>query len=311
MGTKNQPIAIVGIGCRFPGASSSPEKFWEMLINQTDAIVDVPSDRWDMKRFYDDDDERPGKMRAQQGGFLQEKIQEFDPLFFGISPREAEPLDPQERLLLEVAYEAMEDAGIKMEDMKGSKTGAFIGAFTFDNYSLQASKDNRQLINSHTATGVTMTMLSNRLSYTFDLKGPSVTMDTACSSSLVATHYACQSIWNKESKMALVGGVNVMIKPENSILMSKGKFLSKHSRCKAFDSDAGGYVRGEGAGMVLLKPLEDALKDNDRVYAVIRGTGVNQDGQTNGITVPNASSQKELIRKIYADNDIDLSLIHI
>lgn len=305
MDTKNQPIAIVGIGCRFPGESSSPKKFWEMLINQTDAIVDVPSDRWDMKRFYDDDDGRPGKMRALQGGFLKEKIQEFDPLFFGMSPREAESLDPQERLLLEVAYEAMEDAGVKMEEMKGSKTGVFVGAFTFDSYILQVSKDNRKLINSHTSTGVTMTMLSNRLSYTYDLKGPSVTMDTACSSSLVATHFACQSIWNNESKMAFVGGVNIMIKPENSILMSKGKFLSKHSRCKAFDSDAGGYVRGEGAGMVLLKPLEDALKDNDRVYAVIRGTGVNQDGQTNGITVPNESSQKELIRKVYADNNID------
>ena len=310
MDNKNKPIAIVGIGCRFPGASSSPEKFWKMLVNQTDAIIDVPSDRWDMKRFYDDNDQRPGKMRAQQGGFLEEKIQEFDPLFFGISPREAESLDPQERLLLEVTYEAMEDAGFKMENMKGSKTGVFVGGFTFDNYILQASTDNRKLINSHTSTGVTMTMLSNKLSYAFDLKGPSVTMDTACSSSLVATHFACQSIWNNESKMALVGGVNMMIKPENSILMSKGKFLSKHSRCKAFDSDAGGYVRGEGAGIVILKPLEDALKDNDRIYALIRGTGVNQDGQTNGISVPSESSQKELIRKIYADNNIDRKNIH-
>ena len=310
MSTKNKPIAIVGIGCRFPGASSSPQKFWNMLINQTDAIVDVPEDRWDMKRFYDDNDDRPGKMRAQQGGFLHEKIQEFDPLFFGISPREAESLDPQERLLLEVTYEAMEDAGLKLEDMKGSNTGVFIGGFTLDNFILQASQENRKLINSHTSTGVTMTMLSNRLSYTYDLKGPSVTMDTACSSSLVATHFACQSIWNNESKMALVGGVNIMIKPENSILMSKGKFLSKHSRCKAFDSDAGGYVRGEGAGVVLLKPLEDALKDNDRIYALIRGTGVNQDGQTNGITVPNESSQKELIRKVYAENNIDRKNIH-
>jgi len=310
MDNKNKPIAIVGIGCRFPGASSSPEKFWKMLVNQTDAIVDVPSDRWDMKRFYDDNDDRPGKMRAQQGGFLQEKIQEFDPLFFGISPREAESLDPQERLLLEVTYEAIEDAGVKMEEIKCSKTGVFVGGFTFDNYILQASIDNRKLINSHTSTGVTMTMLSNKISYAFDLKGPSVTMDTACSSSLVATHFACQSIWNNESKMALVGGVNIMIKPENSILMSKGKFLSKHSRCKAFDSDAGGYVRGEGAGMVLLKSIEDALKDGDRIYALIRGTGVNQDGQTNGISVPSESSQKELIRKIYAENNIDRKNIH-
>lgn len=310
MDTKNQPIAIVGIGCRFPGASSSPKKFWEMLVNQTDAIIDVPSDRWNKERFYDDDDRRPGKIRAHQGGFLQEKIQEFDPLFFGMSPREAEPLDPQERLLLEVSYEALEDAGLKVEDIKGSKTGVFVGGFTFDSYILQISKDNRKLINSHTSTGVTMTMLSNRLAYTYDLKGPAVTMDTACSSSLVATHFACQSIWNKESNMALVGGVNIMIAPVKSIVMSKGKFLSKHSRCKTFDSDAGGYVRGEGAGVVLLKPLEDALRDNDRIYALIRGTGVNQDGQTNGITVPNGNSQTELIRKVYTENNIDRKNIH-
>ncbi|WP_103071996.1 type I polyketide synthase [Aquimarina sediminis] len=305
-----KPIAIVGIGCRFPGLSSSPEKFWEMLVKETDTIVNVPSERWDNRRFYDDDDAKPGKIRAKQGGFLKERVEEFDPLFFGISPREAESIDPQERMLLEVAYEAMEDAGIPLEELKGSKTGVFIGGFTFDNYILQVSKGNRELINSHTATGVTMTMLSNRLSYTYDLKGPSLSIDTACSSSLVATHYACQSIWNEESSMALVGGVNVMMKPENSILMSKGKFLSKHSRCKAFDSDAGGYVRGEGAGMVLLKPLEEALKDNDRVYAVINGTGANQDGQTNGITVPNGESQKELIRKIYKEHNIDRKDIH-
>lgn len=305
MSNEKKPIAIVGIGCRFPGSSSSPSKFWEMLVDETDAIVNVPADRWDNRRFYDDNDNKTGKLRALQGGFLTENIGEFDPMFFGISPREAEPLDPQTRLLLEVAYEAIEDSGSTLEALKGSRTGVFVGAFTFDNYGLQTSKSNRDLINSHTATGATMTMYSNRLSYTFDLRGPSLSIDTACSSSLVSTHYACQSIWNGESAMALAGGVNLMLRAENSILMSKGKFLSRHSRCKAFDSDAGGYVRGEGAGIVLLKPLDKALEDNDRIYALIKGTGANQDGHTNGITVPNGASQKELIKEIYASCNVN------
>ncbi|UII23759.1 type I polyketide synthase [Fulvivirga ligni] len=305
MSNEKKPIAIVGIGCRFPGSSSSPASFWEMLINETDAIIDVPADRWDNRRFYDENDNKSGKIRAKQGGFLTENIGEFDPMFFGISPREAEPLDPQTRLLLEVAYEAIEDSGHTLKAIRGSRTGVFIGGFTFDNYGLQTIKPNRELINSHTATGVTLTMYSNRLSYTFDLKGPSISIDTACSSSLVSTHYACQSIWNGESEMALVGGVNLMLRAENSILMSKGKFLSKHSRCKAFDSDAGGYVRGEGAGIVLLKPLDKALEDNDRVYALIKGTGANQDGQTNGITVPNGESQKALIHEVYSNSNVN------
>jgi len=306
MKNQNKPIAIVGIGCRFPGSSSSPEKFWEMLLNKTDAITDVPSDRWDNRSFYDDDDSRPGKIRAKQGGFLKENIKEFDPMFFGISPIEAESLDPQERMLLEVAYEACEDAGTPIESLKGSDTGVFVGGFTFDNYLLKTSKENQHLINSHTAAGISLTMLSNRLSYFFDLKGPSITIDTACSSSLVATHYACQSIWNGESSQALVGGVNLLLKPEVSVVMGKGQFLSKHSRCKTFDSDAGGYVRGEGAGVLMLKSQEQAIKDGDRIYALINGSGVNQDGNTNGITVPNKSSQLELIRKIYEENNINI-----
>ncbi|CAM1356215.1 SDR family NAD(P)-dependent oxidoreductase [Tenacibaculum halocynthiae] len=310
MKNQNKPIAIVGMGCRFPGSSSSPEKFWKMLLNETDGIIDVPSDRWDNRRFYDENENKPGKIRAKQGGFLKEKIKDFDPLFFGISPVEAESLDPQERILLEVAYEAFEDAGVSLDKIKGSNTGVFMGGFTLDNYSIQTSKENRHLINSHTAVGLSMTMLSNRLSYFFDLKGPSITIDTACSSSLVATHYACQSIWRGESSMALVGGVNALLRPEVSLFMSKGQFLSKHSRCKTFDSDAGGYVRGEGGGAVILKPYEDALKDGDRVYALIKGTGVNQDGHTNGITVPSKEAQKKLIRKVYEENGVNKEDIH-
>lgn len=310
MSNKNKPIAIVGIGCRFPGSSSSAEKFWEMMLNKTDTIGDVPAGRWDSKKYYSDNDARSGKIRAEEGGFLKENALEFDSLFFDMSPRESESLDPQQRLLMEVAYEALENAGISLETAKGSNTGVFVGGFMLDNLLTQTSPKNQYHINSHTISGVAMTMLSNRLSYTFDLKGPSLTIDTACSSSLIAAHYACQSIWNGESSMAMVGGVNYMLSPESSILMSKGKFLSKHSRCKAFDSDAAGYVRGEGAGIVILKPLEDAIRDNDRIYATIVGTGANQDGRTNGITVPNPDSQLELIQKIYSDNNIDKSKVH-
>jgi len=310
MNTKNQPIAIVGIGCKFPGSSSSAEKFWEMMMNETDAIIDVPQDRWDSKKYYSKNDARSGKIRAQQGGFLTENTFEFDSLFFDMSPRESESLDPQQRMLMEVAYEALENAGMTLESVKGSDTGVFVGGFMLDNLLIQTSSKNKYHIDSHTISGVAMTMLSNRLSYVFDLKGPSLTIDTACSSSLIAAHYACQSIWNGESSMAMVGGVNYMLSPESSVLMSKGKFLSKHSRCKAFDKDAAGYVRGEGAGIVILKPLADAIKDNDRIYATIVGTGANQDGRTNGITVPNPDSQLELIRKIYKENNIDRNKIH-
>ncbi|RUT68620.1 SDR family NAD(P)-dependent oxidoreductase [Flavobacterium cupreum] len=310
MKDQNKPIAIVGIGCRFPGSGSSPEKFWEMLLNRTDAIIDVPSNRWDNRRFYDDNEKKPGKLRAKQGGFLKEDIEYFDPMFFGISPVEAESLDPQERILLEVAYEALEDAGMTLEDLKGSDTGVFVGGFTFDNYLLKTANENKHLVNSHTALGISLTMLSNRLSYFMDLKGPSITIDTACSSSLVATHYACQSIWRGESSMALVGGVNLLLKPEVSLVMSKGQFLSKHSRCKTFDSDAAGYVRGEGGGIVVLKPYEQAVKDGDQIYALINGTGVNQDGNTNGITVPSKDSQKKLIEKVYKESGINNKDIH-
>ncbi|MCK8524321.1 type I polyketide synthase [Aquimarina sp. D1M17] len=310
MKNQNKPIAIVGLGCRFPGSSSSPEKFWEMLVDQTDAVIDVPSNRWDNRHFYDEDENKPGKIKARQGGFLKESIEDFDPMFFGISPMAAESLDPQERILLEVAYEAFEDAGIPIEKVKGTSTGVFVGGFTFDNYLIKAANDNKHLVNSQTALGISLTMLSNRLSYFFDLNGPSITIDTACSSSLVATHYACQSIWRGESSMALVGGVNMLLRPEVSINMSKGQFLSKHSRCKAFDSDAGGYVRGEGGGVVILKPYEDAIKDGDKIYALINGTGVNQDGHTSGITVPNGDAQTRLIQKVYKENGIDTKDVH-
>lgn len=301
---------MVGMGCRFPGAGSSPQKFWDLLVNKTDAIIDVPLDRWDNRRFYHDDDGKPGKTRCKQGGFLQENIAEFDSLFFGISPRQGECLDPQSRLLLEVSYEAIEDAGLTLDELKGSKTGVYVGCFTFDNSLLQISHGNDKIMDSNTSTGLSFTILSNRIAYAFDLKGPALSIDTACSSSMVALNYACESLWKGETTASIVGGVNLVLLPYNSVSMSKGMFLSKDGRCKAFDDRANGYVRSEGAGAVLLKPLSKAIEDKDRIYSVILGTGVNQDGQTNGMTVPSKEAQKELIQSIYEKHQIDANKIH-
>lgn len=293
-----EPIAIVGIGCRFPGGSSGPQAFWDNLLAGKDCIVDVPHSRWDAKRFYDADKEKPGKMHVKSGGFLQEAIEEFDALFFGISPREAAALDPQQRVLLEVSWEALEDAGIDPESLGGSSTGVFVGGFMLDNKLTQLNPLNRHTIASNTAVGMTLTMLSNRISYLYDLRGPSMSIDTACSSSMVALDQACRSIWTGDSSLALVGGVNIMHRPEIFIAMCKGGFLAPDGRSKAFDERGDGYGRGEGAGIVVLKLLRDAERDGDNIYAVIRATGCNQDGHTDGITVPNPNAQQALIRKV-------------
>lgn len=291
-----EPIAIIGIGCRFPGGANNPESFWKLLEKGTDATQDVPKDRWDIQAFYDPDKSIPGKAYTFHGGFL-EKTDEFDAHFFGISPREAAYLDPQQRVLLEIVWEALEDAGIAPEKIAGSNTGVYIGAFTLDYMILQLKSI--EAINTHTATGTMMTMVSNRISHVFDLRGPSLSVDTACSSSLVAVHLACQSIWNNECSLAITGGVNIITEPEYIVAESKGGFLSPDGRCKTFDSAANGYARGEGAGVVILKPLSKALADGDSIYTVIRATGVNQDGHTNGITVPRGESQEQLMRKVY------------
>ena len=302
--SQKEPIAIVGIGCRFPGGANSPKAFWNLLKKGKDAIVDVPEDRWDIRKFYDENPDKPGKMYVKQGGFLKEKIDHFDPLFFGISPREAESMDPQQRLLLEVTLEAFEDAGITAHQLADSQTGVFIGGFTLDNLLVRSHRENLPLADIQTPASFTMTILSNRISYVFNLKGPSLTIDTACSSSLVATHYACESIRNGESDLAVLGGVNVMLRPEFSIFLCKGKFLSPHGRCKAFDTDAQGYARGEGAGVVIIKSLQKAIQDKDRVYAVIRGSGVNQDGRSDGIYMPNRKSQEKLMETVYKNSGI-------
>ncbi|WP_269084881.1 type I polyketide synthase [Terrimicrobium sacchariphilum] len=293
-------IAIVGAGCRMPPSATSLAAFWKFLVRGGSASKALKKDRWDWRQYYDEDQNRPGKSYAAKASYLDQDVRQFDPLAFGMSPREAESLDPQQRLLLESAWEAFEDAGYPLHKMSGSSTGVFVGGFCLDHMVMQAQPSNRHLVNAHSAGGVMMTVLSNRLSHAFNLRGPSVTMDTACSSSLVALHYACQSLLLGECRMALAGGVNVMTRPEFPIIMSKGHFLSPHGECHTFDETAAGYGRGEGAGVLLLKKLEDALADGDQIHAVVRASGVNQDGHTDGISLPNSAAQEELIRKVYS-----------
>ncbi len=300
---EKESIAIIGIGCRFPGGANTPEAFWKLLQDGVDAITEVPANRWNIDTLYDPDTAKPGKMRTRWGGFLN-KIDEFDPQFFGISPREAACIDPQQRLLLEVAWEALEDGGQVPERLAGTKTGVFIGLMSQDYQAIQVSSGERNSINAHTAMGISMSVAANRISYVFDFHGPSIALDTACSSALVAVHLACQSIWNGESAIALAGGVNAMLRPEMTIAESKASMLSPDGRSKSFDARANGYVRGEGAGIVVLKPLSQALADADPIYAVIRSSVVNQDGRTNGITVPNGKAQEAAILEACKQADI-------
>lgn len=300
-----EPIAILGAGCRFPGGITDLDGFWTALSMRFNAICEIPPDRWSSPRFYSRTKSEQGKMYVRNGGFLHQALDEIDAAFFGISLREAESLDPQQRLLLEVSWEAMENAGLDIRALAGTKTGVFVGGFTLDHMLNQMGSASRDHIGQHTAVGSTMTMLSNRISHAFDFRGPSISMDTACSSSLVALHQACQALWTGQCSMALVGGVNVILRPEMPIAMCKGGFLAEDGQCKSFDAKADGYARGEGAGVVVLKRLSDAVGDNDPILALVHAAGVNQDGRTNGITVPSGAAQEALMREVCAQAGID------
>lgn len=301
-------IAVIGMGCRFPGGGSSPGAFWDLLEGGVDAVVPVPADRWDIRRSLATEQPCPsGKTYLKEGGFLSENPFEFDPEFFSISPREAEALDPQQRLLLEVCYETLEDAGVPIGQLRRRAVGVFVGAFTLDNMSFRTRKESRSSIESNDAVGFSMTLLANRLSHFYDWTGPSMAIDTACSASLTAIHEACRSLRDGECEMAVAGGVNVILGPDSSTAMSRGGFLSPRCRSRAFDRSADGYARGEGAGLVLLKTLSRAEADGDRIHAVIRGTAINQDGNTAGIALPNPESQRRLLEEAYARAGIDPS----
>jgi acyl transferase domain-containing protein len=303
---RREPIAIVGIGCRFPGAPDT-EAYWRLLRDGVDAITEVPDSRWDRDSFYDPDPWKPGKMSSRRGGFIGQ-VDRFDPQFFGISAREIRNMDPQQRLLLEVAWEALEDAGQPPDALAGTSGGVFVGVSSFDYYELLAAHAGN--FDAHTGTGNLSAMKANRLSYFFGLVGPSMAVDSACSSSLVAVHLACQSLWSGESALALVGGVHLLLSPGMSVGYSKGGFMAPDGRCKTFDALADGYVRGEGAGIVVLKRLSEAEAQGDRVYAVILGSAVNQDGFSNGITAPNPLSQEAVLRTAYRNAGVSPGQVH-
>jgi acyl transferase domain-containing protein/NAD(P)-dependent dehydrogenase (short-subunit alcohol dehydrogenase family)/acyl carrier protein len=293
---KTEPIAIVGMSCRFPGGADTPNAFWQLLQNGVDAITEVPKDRWDIHDYYDPNPDVPGKMYTRYGGFLQQ-VDQFDPQFFGISPREAISIDPQQRILLEVSWEALEHAGFVPNRKATGKTGVFVGITTNDYARLLTPQENFEHIDAYYLTGNPLNAVAGRLSYTFGLQGPCMAIDTACSSSLVAVHLACQSLRTGECQQALAAGVNLILSPANTVALSKAQMLSADGRCKTFDAAADGIVRGEGCGVVVLKRLSDAIANGDTILALIRGSAVNQDGRSGGFTVPNKTAQQELLHR--------------
>jgi acyl transferase domain-containing protein/acyl carrier protein len=296
-----EPVAIVGIGCRLPGADG-PDAFWQLLAAGVDAVTEVPAGRWDVAATYDPDPAAPGRSVSRWGGFLADPA-EFDARFFRISAEEALRMDPQQRLLLEVCWEAMEDAGEVPARLRGSRTGVYVG-ISVDDYAHRQLAD-RQTIGPYVPTGNSLAVAANRLSYVFDLRGPSLAVDTACSSSLVAVHLACRALRAGECERAVAGGVNLVLDPEISVGLSKAGMLAPDGRCRAFDARAAGYVRGEGCALVVLRPLRAALAAGDRVYAVIRGSAVNQDGASNGLTAPNPAAQRAVLVDAYRDAAVD------
>lgn len=302
---KREPIAIIGTACRFPKGVSNIKEFWQFLEKGHDAVDEIPKERWDWKFHFDNEMDKVGKSYVNRGSFLDDNIEAFDAAFFDISPREASILDPQQRLLLEVTFEALEDAVGNVNTLKGSNTGVYMGCFMQDNLGRQMAPGGKSQLGTYTAVSSTMTMISNRLSYSFDLQGPSFTLDTACSSSLVAIHQACRGLLAGDCNMAVTGGVSLMFRPEVMAMMCKGRFLAKDGRSKTFSAHADGYGRGEGAGIVVLKKLQNAIDDGDTIHGVILGSGINQDGNTEGITVPSKESQTALAQHVYAEADIN------
>ncbi|NEQ09559.1 MAG: SDR family NAD(P)-dependent oxidoreductase [Moorea sp. SIO4E2] len=292
--SKSKPIAIIGMGCRFPGNANTPESFWQLLSSGQDGVKEIPPERWDIDSFYHPDPDTPGKMYIRHASLVNQ-VDQFDPEFFGISPREANSLDPQQRFLLEVTWEALERAGINPQQLENTQTGVFLGIGQNDYADLSFSQ--LENISPYDGTGNGFCFAAGRLSYSLGLQGPSMAIDTACSASLVAVHEACQSLRQGESNLALAGGVQLILSPQITTALSRLKALSPDGRCKTFDAAADGYGRGEGCGIVVLKRLSDALKDGDQISAVISGSAVNHDGPSSGLTVPNKLAQEKLIQQ--------------
>ncbi len=301
-GAAREPIAVIGIACRVPSGEDTA-RFWRLMRDGVDAIGPVPADRWDADALYDPDPEVPGRVSTRAGGFLA-SVDQFDPEFFGIAPREAAGMDPQQRLLLEVSWEALEHAAQPADRLERTPTGVYVGLAASDYAYLQLHAADPALLDAHFSSGIAHSIASGRLSYLLGLQGPALTIDTACSSSLVAIHLACQALRGGECRMALAGGVSLMLAPDAFIALSRSHMLSPDGRCKTFDAAADGFARGEGCGMVVLKRLSDAIADGDRILAVVRGSAVNQDGPSSGLTAPNGPQQEAVIRAALASASI-------
>jgi acyl transferase domain-containing protein len=300
---QDDAIAIIGMSFHYPGNATNAHSFWEILFSGKDTISEVPSTRFDINRFYDPSRKKEGKTVSRWGGFL-EGIDLFDAPFFGISPKEAVFLDPQQRLLLELTWHALESAGINPRSLIGSLTGVFTGAMFHDYQDLLLKNKPEGHQNAYYGIGNAFSAISGRIAYTLGLQGPCMTIDTACSSSLVAIHEACQSLKVGECKLGIASGVNLILTPETTIAYSQAGMLSRDGYCKTFSADANGYVRSEGAGVLILKRLHDALQDQDPILVVLKGSFVNQDGRSSGITAPNAVAQEHLLRQALSNANV-------
>src|SRR5579862_267679 len=312
-GKHNEPIAIIGIGCRIPGAGEGPDRFWSLLANGADAITEVPADRWDAASYFDPDPDKSGRTSTKFAATLP-GIDLFDAPFFSIARREAIHMDPQQRLLLEVCWEALEHSGYSPRKLLASPTGVFVGISTTDYHAMLLERG-EEAIDAYLATGTAHSIAAGRISYALGLQGPSIAVDTACSASLVAVHLAAQSLRANECRLALAGGVNAILSPEVTIALSKAHMMAPDGRCKAFDSRANGFVRGEGCAVLVLKRLSDAIEDRDNILAVLRASALNQDGRSSGLTAPNGKAQENVIRAALekagvAPNEIDYIEAH-
>ncbi|KAJ5451871.1 Acyl transferase/acyl hydrolase/lysophospholipase [Penicillium cf. griseofulvum] len=301
--TQPEAIAIVGSGCRFPGSASSPSALWKLLETPRDVGMQIPPDRFDALSFFHPDGSHHGTSNVLRSYLLEEDVRAFDAAFFNISPNEADSMDPQQRILLETVYEALEAGGHTVESLRGSDTAVYAGTMTAD-YNDTLTRDHNTMPN-YFATGTNRAIISNRVSYFFDWHGPSMTIDTACSSSLVALHQGVRTLRASESRIAVACGTQVLLNPEMYIGESKLTMLSPNGRCRMWDADADGYARGEGVAAVVLKRLSDAIADGDHIECIVRETGANQDGFSNGLTVPNSNAQSALIRQTYKRAGLD------
>jgi len=286
-------FAIIGYAARLPGASDA-DQYWDVLHDGRDAVSEVPQDRWDVNEFFDPDVSAPGKVVTRRAAFVDDATG-FDAPFFGVSAREANLMDPQHRMLLETAWRAVEHSGTSPTALANTRTGVFVGLSTHDYLGMASDELSYPEVDAYLAIGTAAAAGAGRISYRLGLQGPAVTVDTACSSSLVAIHQACQALRLGECDLALAGGANVLLSPATMITFSQSRMLAPDGKCKTFDASADGYVRGEGCGVIAIKRLEDALRDGDRIRAVIRGSAVNQDGASGGLTVPNGVAQQRVI----------------